>query len=579
MTLPALKITGGQLQDPAGNRVLLRGISSQGMCMVYGDQANPGTYVPMTVAQYVQRATQTDAQGKPWCSRAIRLCFERFPCTNPGRMSGYSLGKPYAMPDTIAFAPWAPLDPMVLEGETRTYAGNRWRALKLAWRADRGEGWFPGQYAVGDVRSGVGTNHLYRCASVPTTPFRPPQDQWDHGPQGTDPTNPVLDAFQNGWLYLGEFGTTGTTVPFSSKPIPAEFDDGGIPAYPDGWVWWQFESPDEPASQEAADFAAWKAKVLDPAVQAAVDAGLYAIITDFDFGPAQHPLRGPRMLAFWQLLAASQWANHPQVLFELWNESEDVGGYPGNAGSWAAQKPIIQRTLDAIRAAGAGNVVIATTPFYCSCVGEATANPLSGSNVGYAFHMYASEWGSSANQQQLAQGLASGQAVFITEFGDDSNPTDPANTWLKVLLAAIASAKNPPAAMIAWAETDSWAPSLFSDDALTQPTIDGQAVRQWLDDNRSDAQPGGPPALAVQTAAPILDPAPPPPSTPGAVVTITGRLAPVVVVTPPPPPPPPPLPAKTPLQVWADANLARAKDDAASAQALVDALADRRRKP
>lgn len=565
MLMPALKIVNGQLQDPAGNRVLLRGVSSQGMCMVYGDQGNPGTYVPLTLQQYVQHAVQTDAQGKPWLSRAIRLCFERFPCTNPGRLNGYTLGRPYAMPDTIPFPAWAP-STTVQEGATVTFGGNRWRALKVAWRADRGEGWFPGGYASGDVRSGVGTNHLYRCASVGAGP-RPPQDQWDHGPTGTSST-PSIDAFGNGWLYIGEFGQTGATQPFSGTPIPGEFDDGGIPTFPDGNVWWQSEGPDVSASQAAADFAAWKSKVLDPAVQAAIDLGLYVVICEFDFGPAHHPLRSARMLDFWPRMATSQWANHPQVLFELWNESEDIGSYAGGAGSWAMQKPVIQQTVDAIRAGGAGNIVIVPTPFYSSCAGEATASPLTGPNIGYAWHQYASEWASPTNQQQIMQALASGQAIFITEFGDDSNPTDPANTWLvtlRKLCEPSEGAVHPPAGMFAWAETDSWAPSLFTDDHLTVPSVDGQAVRQWLFDKKDDSQPGGgtapAPSPVVQTAAPIVDPLASPTS--AEPIILTGKLAPVVA---PPPPPPPVPPVKTPAQLAADALMADAMRDLVAAQ-------------
>ena len=67
------------------------------------------------------------------------------------------------------------------------------------------------------------------------------------------------------------------------------------------------------------------------------------------------------MLDFWKRMAASQWANHPQVMFELWNESEDIGAHRGGPGSWADQKPAIQETIDAIRAAGARNIIIVPT--------------------------------------------------------------------------------------------------------------------------------------------------------------------------------------------------------------------------
>ena len=32
-------------------------------------------------------------------------------------------------------------------------------------------------------------------------------------------------------------------------------------------------------------------------------------------------------------MAVSQWANHPKVIFELWNESETIGSFNGGPGS------------------------------------------------------------------------------------------------------------------------------------------------------------------------------------------------------------------------------------------------------
>jgi len=82
-TVPPLHVEDSRFVDPAGHTVILRGEASMGMGMVYGDKANPGTYVAMTPAQYVDRAIQTDSTGQPWLSRAIRLNFERFSVVEP----------------------------------------------------------------------------------------------------------------------------------------------------------------------------------------------------------------------------------------------------------------------------------------------------------------------------------------------------------------------------------------------------------------------------------------------------------------------------------------------------------------
>ena len=173
-------------------------------------------------------------------------------------------------------------------------------------------------------------------------------------------------------------GESGETPPFAKKKTVR---DNNQDWFLDGLVQWQYLSADYAPEKAAANFADWKSKVMDPVVRRAIERGLYVVIADFDFGPAHHPMRRARMLDFWKRMAASQWANHPQVMFELWNESEDIGAHRGGPGSWADQKPAIQETIDAIRAAGARNIIIVPTPFYSTWAGEATASPLSGPNI------------------------------------------------------------------------------------------------------------------------------------------------------------------------------------------------------
>ncbi|HEX4385096.1 MAG TPA: hypothetical protein VH083_19190, partial [Myxococcales bacterium] len=270
---PSLQVVNGALLDPHGNKIILRGLNSQGMGMVYGDKANPGTYVPMTPLQYVNRAVQTDATGNKWYATAIRLNFERFPCTDPTRL--YTVeNTPYAMPDTIAFNAWT-ANTAVSEGQVATFGGKRYRAMKRTWRADRGASWNPGTYAAGDIVSGYGNGndlHLYRAV---TGGGVGPSSNWGGGPSGVSTTVPVTDAMGNTWLYAGEFGTTGTAQPFSTTAI-TDYSVGT--AFADHFVWWQFMSADYTPAQALANFNDWKAKVMDPAIQAAVNAGLYVVV-------------------------------------------------------------------------------------------------------------------------------------------------------------------------------------------------------------------------------------------------------------------------------------------------------------
>jgi len=117
----------------------------------------------------------------------------------------------------------------------------------------------------------------------------------------------------------------------------------------------------------------------------------------------------------------------------------------------------------------------------------------------YAFHAYRSQWEAfSSNRDQIRQGLASGQPLMMTEWGDDANPSDPAATWtttttvppsLRQLLEPSEGAAHPAVGWFAWSLSQSWSPGLFNDATLTHANAFGVATRQWLFDKRGDGQP------------------------------------------------------------------------------------------
>jgi hypothetical protein len=485
---PPLTVSGSRFVDPAGKTVVLRGVSSMGMGMVYGDKGRPGTYLPMTPAQYVDRAVQTDATGQKWYSTAIRLVFERFPTVNPSRLYKTE-NSPYAMPDTIPVAAWQPAHTYE-EGEVASLAGKRYRVAKKLWRADRGFAWNPRPYQVGEIVVNIQGN-MYRC--IESTGSGDPAGNWGLFPRDNGTAIPEDQGnLKYVWSYIGVFGRSGETAPTKVKPVT----DNQQEWYVDNMATWQHMSADYTPEQSLAHFEDWKAKVMDPVVRRAIDDGLYVVICDFDFGPAHHPLRHARMLDLWTRMAKSQWANHPQVIFELWNESEDIGSFAGGPGSWALQKPVIQETVDAIRAAGATNVIIVPTPFYSAWAGEATASPLTGKDLAYALHQYRSTWEAyPSNREQINQAMASGQAIVWTEWADDTSETNPALLWptatkepppLRQLLESSGGSLHPAAGWFAWSLSQAWFPDLFLDAALTKPSPFGVATRQWLADKHND---------------------------------------------------------------------------------------------
>ncbi len=504
-TVPAIRVVGNRFLDGNDATVVLRGVASMGMSMVYGDKDSLNNSV-MSVNDYIDRATQTDATGGTWHSNAIRLAFERFPTANPQRL--YTVEHvPYAMPDTIAFPPWRP-SRLYSEGEMVTFGGSRWQAMKKLWRADRGVEWNPEPYQVGEVVVND-SGDVYRCVS--RTGSGEPAGDWGQAPRGTGQAIPENQgALRYVWAYIGRFGLSAMVPPSRTR-----ITDNGREYVVDNLVQWRYISNDYGGSQALKNFNDWKSKVMDPAIARAVRNKLYVVIADFDFGPAHHPLRRARLVEFWTRIAESQWANHPNVIFELWNESEDIGEYGGTANSWAAQKPIIQSTINAIRAVGANNIIIVPTPLYSTRVGEATANPLTGSNLAYAVHQYRSQWENSAdNRDQITQALSSRHAIVFTEWGDDTNPPSADAAWptmsrvgpsLRQLLEAGDGSLTPAAGWFAWSMSESWFPGLFTDPELKRPNVFGLATRQWLHDKRAGAAPA---ATAQGTTA-----VPPVPST------------------------------------------------------------------
>lgn len=496
MTLPALKTNGSLLQDTSGNTITLRGINAEGI-------AGIATFFPGGIPAYIAKMTSKDAIGVQWLPNVVRLPFERYPCVDNTRL--YQFGDPRianCIPNTYQVNSWA-ANTNYTSGTIVSFNGQQYMAAPRTWRADRGQPWNPPAYKLGEIVTDINGVNCYKCTSVTsiTDPTKLIQD-WSKGPSGVLTS---VDVLGNTWIYIGQFGVSGGIQPFSGTLI---FDGNPgatqyFTGYMDFLVQWTPVGNDLTLSQADSAFTTWSTNVLNPAIQKCIDTNMYAIVCMFDFGPAFHPLLSVRLQDFWNRMSLSKWANHPNVIFDLWNESSGVGSFDGfSASSWTAQKPVIQSVINTIRK-NANNIVIVPTPGFCAYTDAATSNPLTGINIVYAAHHYsqfyyggATDWTnhipnpSGGNHLNLEKALTSGQPVILSEWGP-SNWTDTTQQGMPTIdvapfVATLQSTiEGKTVGSLAWAFTQNWTPALFTDSAFTQPTSFGLAARTWINRNGS----------------------------------------------------------------------------------------------
>lgn len=463
-SLSALTVSGNHLINEDGLTLRPRGVNTEGV-------ANFRAFYPGGINPYVDRLVGIDADAVQWTPTIVRGNFERFPCADPTRL--YALGDPrivYCIPDTSTFTAW-PAATSVVEGGLYTFGGISYSANKRYWRADRGFDWNPGHYLVGDRVVGLpeGTSHVYQCTAFGTTL----DADWGGGPSGT--SSPQTDVLGNTWAYIGEWGTTGASQPFGGSSVSDFYGT----FFTDNLVTWSTVGPDGTPAEKETAWTNWSVDELDVFCQRCVDNEVYAIICDFDFGSADLPLRNARMMAFWDRISRSKWANCPNILFDLWNESTDVGGFHG--WTWDNQKPYIQACVDMIRANGATNVILCTTPAFCAYTHLATASPLTGTNIMYASHLYSDYFSTTSNPDYLNTALASGQAVMCSEFGSNhESDVTITDTFLNSLMGQIEPSRGsltPAAAWAAWSFSRYWSPVFFTNDLYTTTTYYGRSIR------------------------------------------------------------------------------------------------------
>lgn len=196
----------------------------------------------------------------------------------------------------------------------------------------------------------------------------------------------------------------------------------------------------------------------------------------------QQPMADANSITFWTEVA-TKYKGDGRVLFEMYNEPEDIAWSVWLAGGAASSFNAagMQQMLDAIRGAGADNVVIAGGLHWAYDLSHVASQPLSGYNVMYATHPYDKGDNAPSTWEASFGYLATKDIapVIATEFGDFSSSCSGA--W-DTQLIAFADAHEMSWTAWAWYPTGSPGcnfPSLIVDWNAT-PTVQGAVVKSAL---------------------------------------------------------------------------------------------------
>ncbi|TWD75152.1 F5/8 type C domain-containing protein [Kribbella amoyensis] len=228
------------------------------------------------------------------------------------------------------------------------------------------------------------------------------------------------------------------------------------------------------------DLAAYDAQYIRPYVDHAIAKGLYVIIDLHlvrNYGDTAGAVPQSQVKAFWDFIAP-RYANHPNVLFEVFNE-------PINPDSWATWKAYIQPVVTSIRSV-ANNVILMGSPSWSTRLNGALTDPIAGGNIAYVYHLYPNQGPATAVNLDPKFGNASAQLpVVLTEFGWDPAPganqviAGTTSGWGLPLRQYLDV--RPQIGWMAWVFDNFWAPVMFDKFwNLLGGEYQGAFVRDWL---------------------------------------------------------------------------------------------------
>lgn len=178
---------------------------------------------------------------------------------------------------------------------------------------------------------------------------------------------------------------------------------------------------------------------VDSMVNAAVQHGIYVLI---DFHSHKNKLKLAK--EFFSVVT-KKYGKLPNVLFEIWNEPEEV--------QWSEIKDYANALIPVIRKNAPNSIIIVPTPKWDQLVDLAADDPITGfSNIMYSVHYYSAthtDW----NRQKVLYAINKGLPIFFSETGGMVHTGDGVfdmqswEEWLKI-------AREHSISWIAWSISD-----------------------------------------------------------------------------------------------------------------------------
>lgn len=210
----------------------------------------------------------------------------------------------------------------------------------------------------------------------------------------------------------------------------------------------------------------WKADVIRAAISAydetvtknmidwSINAGIYVVVDNHSHSAHLQTSQAASYFGHIAQYVAGKGASSGSVIYEIYNEpvcsdgGDPTSNCPGGYTNWTTIKQYAETVIAAIRKYDTKNIIIVGTPKFSQGVGDAMANPISGNNIAYALHFYASET-SHINLQGVVRGAYCKQfPIVITEWGTswangNTGPNGQGYNWSNVYswMGLIESAK------------------------------------------------------------------------------------------------------------------------------------------